>query len=54
MSNVLTDTQIKNLKPKEKLYRKADSNGLAIEVATSGSKIWRYRYRYNNKAMYVG
>jgi len=50
---MLTDTQIKNLKPKEKLYRKADSNGLAIEIATSGSKIWRYRYRYNNKATMI-
>mgnify|MGYP000011742987 FL=1 len=47
--NKLTDTQIKNLKPKEKLYRKADSNGLTIEVAISGSKIWRYRYRFNDK-----
>jgi integrase len=26
---------------------------LAIEVAVSGSKIWRYRYRYNNKATMI-
>jgi integrase len=50
---MLNDTLIKNLKPKEKLYRKADSNGLAIEVAVSGSKIWRYRYRFNNKATMI-
>ncbi len=47
---MLTDTQIRNLKPKDKLYRKADSHGLTIEVAVSGSKIWLHRYRYNNKS----
>jgi integrase len=45
----LNDTQLRSLKSKDKLYRIADSNGLAIEVAVSGSKIWRYRYRFNNK-----
>ena len=45
----LNDTQLRNLKSKDKLYRIADSNGLAIEIAISGSKIWRYRYRFNNK-----
>jgi len=47
---MITDTQIKNLKPKDKLYRKADSHGLTIEIAISGSKIWLHRYRYNNKS----
>jgi integrase len=51
--NRLNDTILRNLKPKEKLYRKADSNGLAIEVAVSGSKIWRYRYRFNKKATMI-
>ena len=45
----LNDTQLRNLKSKDKLYRIADSNGLAIEIAISGSKIWRYRYRFNSK-----
>ena len=49
----LNDTRLRNLKPMDKLYRIADSNGLAIEVAVSGSKIWRYRYRYNNKATMI-
>ena len=47
---MITDTQIRNLKPKDKLYRIADSHGLAIEIAVSGSKIWLHRYRYNNKS----
>jgi integrase len=47
---MLTNTQIKGFKPQVKLYRNADSHGLALEVATSGSKIWIHRYRFNKKA----
>lgn len=50
---VLTDTKIKNSKPKNKLYRIADSNGLAIEITPSGIKHWRYRYRFNGKASMI-
>lgn len=46
----LTDTAIRNAKPKAKLYRLADANGLCLEVTTSGSKLWRYRYRHEGKA----
>jgi len=47
---VLTDTKIRNLKRKDKLYRIADSQGLALEINPNGSKLWRHRYRFNNKA----
>ena len=47
---MLTDTKVRNLKPQDKLYRMADSHGLAIEVNPNGSKLWRHRFRYNNKA----
>ena len=50
---MLTNTKIKNLKSKDKLYRVADSNGLAIEVSTKGEKKWRFRYRFNKKASMV-
>ncbi len=50
---MLTDTKIKNSKPKDKLYRMADSNGLAIEITPSGIKHWRYRYRFNGKASMI-
>ena len=46
---MLTDIKAKNFKPANKLYRKADSHGLALEINPNGSKIWRHRYRYNNK-----
>lgn len=47
---MLTDAKLRGLKAKERLYRVADSNGLAIEVSTSGAKLWRYRYRFAGKA----
>ena len=43
---MLTDTKIRSLKPKLKVYRVADTNGLCIEMRPAGSKIWRYRYRF--------
>lgn len=46
----LSDTTIRTAKPRDKLYRLADSNGLCLEVAPSGSKLWRYRYRYGGAA----
>lgn len=45
----LTETAIKKLTAKEKRYRKTDSNGLLIEVLPTGRKVWRYRYRFNEK-----
>ncbi|NBX67227.1 MAG: DUF4102 domain-containing protein [Proteobacteria bacterium] len=45
----LTELKLKGLKPKAKTYRLADSNGLCIEVRPTGSKYWRYRYRFAGK-----
>ena len=47
---MLTDTKLRSLKPKPSVYRFADTNGLCIEVRPTGSKIWRYRYRFASKA----
>jgi integrase len=47
---MLTDAKLRNLKPKTEQYRVADSHGLVIEINPNGSKLWRHRYRYNNKA----
>jgi integrase len=47
---VLTDTKIRNLTRKDKLYRIADSGGLTLEINPNGSKLWRHRYRFNNRA----
>lgn len=45
----LTDSAIRNAKPKAKLYRLADANGLCLEVTPNGSRLWRYRYRHDGK-----
>ena len=51
---MLTDTKIKALKPKNKIYRVSDSHGLVLEVKPSGTKYWRYRYRFETKANMIG
>jgi integrase len=47
---MLTDKAIQALKPRERLYRVADSGGLCIEVTPNGTKLWRYRYRFGGRA----
>lgn len=46
---MLTDTKIKSLKPKEKLYKVADRDGLYVAVLTSGAIVFRYDYRINGR-----
>ncbi|MDD5158111.1 integrase arm-type DNA-binding domain-containing protein [Sulfurimonas sp.] len=48
---MLTATQVKTLKPKDKLYTVNDGAGLSLEITPQGSKRWRFRYRFNNKPM---
>ena len=41
----LTDTAIRNAKPKDKPYKVADAQGLYLLVNPTGSKLWRIKYR---------
>lgn len=43
----LTDTAIRNAKPKEKPYKVTDAQGLYLLVNPRGSKLWRVKYRMN-------
>ncbi len=45
----LSDLEIKKAKSKEKPYKLSDSAGLYVEIAASGSKLWRMKYRYAGK-----
>lgn len=45
----LNDVAIRALKPQNRSYMVADEKGLCIEVAVSGSKLWRFRYRFAGK-----
>ncbi|HGM6983697.1 TPA: tyrosine-type recombinase/integrase [Serratia marcescens] len=46
---MLTDTKLKNLKPREKLYKVTDRDGLYVAVQPSGSISFRYDYRLNGR-----
>ena len=46
---MLNDTQIRNLKPKEKQYRVTDALRLSIEINPNGTKIWRFIFRWEGK-----
>lgn len=41
---MLTDTQCRTAKPKDKPYKPTDGKGLHLEVKPNGSKAWRYRF----------
>lgn len=41
----LTDTAVRNAKPKDKPYKLGDSRGLFLLVQPSGGKLWRLKYR---------
>lgn len=45
----LTAAEIRPLQPKDAPYRVTDGKGLYLEVAPSGSKLWRMKYRFNGK-----
>ncbi|NDO80630.1 hypothetical protein CJP72_07545 [Citrobacter sp. NCU1] len=40
---------VRNAKFKDKVYKLTDSNGLFLFISPTGSKLWRFRYRFENK-----
>lgn len=45
----LYNTQILNLKPKEKPYKVSDFDGLYVTVTPTGSKLWHMKYRIDGR-----
>ena len=45
----LTDVRIRNTKSSSKPVRLFDGGGLYLEIMPSGSKLWRYKYRFGGK-----
>jgi Arm DNA-binding domain len=43
------DTYFRHLKPGEQDYKRSDSGGLVMLVTTTGSKLWRFGYRFDSK-----
>lgn len=52
----LSDTQVKQAKPKDKEYTLADGNGLQLRVRPNGSKLWilKYSQPYTKKRTNLG
>ena len=46
---MLTDATIKALKPKDKLHKIADRDGMYVVVQPSGAIVFRYDYRLNGR-----
>lgn len=46
----LTDLAVRNAKPGPRIIRMADGWGLSLEITPTGTKHWRFRYRFNGKA----
>jgi integrase len=45
----LTDAKCRNAKPQDRTQRIFDGRGLYLEVAPSGGRWWRLKYRFNGK-----
>ncbi|MEC5217334.1 integrase [Actimicrobium sp. GrIS 1.19] len=46
---MLTDTALKNLKPKDAPYKVTDRDGMYVTVSTAGTVTFRYDYRINSR-----
>lgn len=46
----LTDTEIRNAKPREKKYSIPDGNGLQLTITPDGRRFWEIRYTVDGKA----
>jgi len=47
----LTDSRIRNAKPRSKEYKLSDGGGLFLLVVPAGGKYWRMKYRFGGKDM---
>jgi hypothetical protein len=45
----LTDTAVRQARPKEKVYKLRDERGLLLLVRPTGAKWWRLRYKIQGK-----
>lgn len=48
LATPLSDTAVRNAKPKDKTYTLGDGDGMYLEVMPNGSRFWRMAYRQTN------
>ena len=46
---VLSEAQVRTARPLDKAYKLYDGRGLYLRVATSGARLWRFKYHYGGK-----
>ena len=46
---MITDTELRRLRPQEKAYKVTDRDGMYVMVTTAGTKSFRYDYRLNGR-----
>lgn len=46
---MLTDTALRNLKPKSKIYKAFDRDGMYVTVSPTGTVTFRYDYRLHGR-----
>ncbi|MGS2724584.1 integrase arm-type DNA-binding domain-containing protein [Porticoccus sp. GXU_MW_L64] len=46
---MLTDTKLRNLKPRDKMYKVVDRDGLYVAVSKAGTVSFRYNYSLNGR-----
>ena len=46
---MLTDTELKKLKPSAKVFKVSDRDGMYVSVSVTGTKSFRYDYRINGR-----
>ena len=46
---MLTDTEIRKIKPGNKRRTLTDSGGMYLQIEPTGGKLWRYQYRFEGK-----
>ena len=46
---MLTDTALRNLRPKAAPYKASDRDGMYVTVSTAGTIAFRYDYRLNGR-----
>jgi integrase len=50
----LSERAVASAKPREKVYRLSDGNGLLLEVRTAGGKAWLYRFMLSGRRRDMG
>jgi hypothetical protein len=49
MIRPLSESEVRDAKYEDKIYRLFDGGGLYLQITPSGGKWWRFKYRFRKK-----